>query len=180
MIKRIGLTRRYALPPSPPGKSIGNITFTGNVGSITANTLNNTNPGLFYGITGPIVVNGSVQPTPVTDPVTGNITQPTPVPGLTTSPIVSIGTINVGNGIVYGGSGAGVQGGIFTAGRINAITGSDGAVIRGVILTENSIGSINIANGSIIDARILDVAPVPPRSPPITSWAVPSPRLHLH
>ena len=151
--QRIGLTLG-SVATITAGKSIGNVTFTGNVATITTDTLKNTNANLFYGVTGPIVVNGSIVPTPVTDPTTGNVTQPVIPPGLLGPLGTSIGTINIGNGILSGGSGAGAQAGIFAAGRINSVIGESNATVRGTIDSSTSIGSINLPNGSLINARI--------------------------
>ena len=140
------------------GKSVGNITTSGAVGTITTNTLGNTNPNLFYGVNGPIVVNGSNALSNVTNPATGNVTASPTIPaGLTSAPPVSLVQVNVGNGILFSGTGDGSQAGIYAVQRITTITGSNGAVIRGNVVSDASIGSINITNGSIIHSRILDV-----------------------
>ena len=140
------------------GKSIGNVTFTGNVATITTDTLNNTDAARFYGVNGAIVINAAVQPTGTTvTNANGTVTTTPPVipVGLTTAPANSVGTINIGNGILSGGSGAGAQAGIFATGRINSIIGANDAVVRGTIDSSNSIGTINLVNGSLINARIM-------------------------
>ncbi len=155
------------------GKSIGNIwssgttgaagsfVVTGGIGTITANTLGNQNPNIFYGINGPIVVTGSITPPGVT---LSNGTQtvvvtPPPIPvGLTAALPVSITRVNIGNGILSSGSGNVSQAGIYAVGQIISVNGSgttaNSSDIRGNIISQSSIGSITLTNGSIINANI--------------------------
>jgi hypothetical protein len=143
------------------GKSIGNILASGVIGTITANTLGNSNPALFYGIDGPIVANGFVTPPGTTTTANttaaagvtitkngdGSTTTVTiangvattvvsaPIPaGLTFVPEVSIVQVNIGNGILSSGTGAASQAGIYASSGIVSVTGNN-ADIRGNIIS---------------------------------------------
>ncbi|MGN6370638.1 MAG: beta strand repeat-containing protein [Phycisphaerae bacterium] len=154
--QRIGLTLGNVASVSA-GKSIGNVTFTGVVGDITTDTLRNPVASQFYGINGPIVINGSVTPTGTTvTNANGTVTTTPPFtfPGATGPLPASVGTIDIGNGILSSGSGAGAHAGIFANGTIGAIIGKPDAVIRGTINSSTAIGPITITNGSIINAEI--------------------------
>lgn len=64
-----------------------------------------------------------------------------------------IGSINIGGGVQWSGSGYVSQGGIYTESRVGPISGS-GSDIRGDIISETGIDGITLHNGSIIDANI--------------------------
>ncbi len=109
-------------------KSVGNVLASGVVGTITANADNKDDPGVFEGITGPLVINGNSGGT-------------------------SVSQVNIGDGIAPSGSGTMSLAGVYAAGEIVRLTGTN-ADIRGAVVSQNTIGSITLTNGSIINTEI--------------------------
>ena len=114
-------------------KSIGNVLASGVIGTVTANSDNTDDPNTFEGIDGPIVANGSS--------------------AASSGQLTSITTVNIGDGILPSGTGAGSNAGIYGVGEIDTVTGTN-ADIRGNIQSNTAIGTVTLTGGSIINADI--------------------------
>jgi hypothetical protein len=108
--------------------AIGNLSVTGDIGNITANSGGRHTTGGFEGIAGPIVASGNVA------------------------------TVDIGDGILPSGSGNLGQAGLYVGGRLEAVTNRGlGSDIRGSIISNSSIGSISLRDGAIIGSKIMIV-----------------------
>ena len=102
----------------------------GNLQTLTADSDNTRSATTFEGIVGPVYATGN------------------------------IGTVNIGAGISYVGSGNGSLAGVYCEGPINLVQGAKGADIRGGIASGSRIGSIRLTNASLINADVMVITPL--------------------